>query len=636
MSDWLRERALLRVWSDLGPHVLSAVSMSAREAISEPYEIQLTLLSNRPNIDPDEVLYHGMTVALQHDGEPQRFFHGIVQSLAWDGHAGGRGLTRYNARLVPHLWFLGQTGDCRVFQKRSMADIIRAIMGEHELPPPDFRLRKTHGAREYVTQYNETDLQFVARLLQEEGCFYFFEHSQDNHSLVIADDNSAFRPLGCGPLRFDASAEADEVLTAWRQPKATAQGRVRLTDYDPAAPRKQLDQTHRTILKTGGASARDTFHWPALSHDTSEINDRARYRLEAEEAAVSLAHGQGRHRMFTPGYAFTLAENPQTGGRDEAFVLSAVRHAAVDDTMLSGGGGTSYTASFTAFPSSVPWRMPFSVPRPRMDGVQAALVIGPEGTPIHADPLGRVKVMFFWDHRREADPNMAIWARVIYPWGGDGWGWQSTPRVGTEVAVAFLDGDPDRPVIVGSLYNGHDSTIFSESDKTKTGIRTRSVPRGTSSNFSELSFDDAAGQEVLYIQAEKDMKTLVKNDQELTVNHCRIVHVKQDETITIDNKQSIEIGGGRATLIKSGDDSLELGQGNVSIAADAGAVDVNAMQSITLTVGETSVKIDQAGVTINGMLLDFSAVASLKMHGATVQASADAAMMMSAGLITLN
>ena len=628
MSDWQRGRALLAVTSPLGPNALMAVAMSAHEEISQPFDIRLTLVSEQSEIDPDQLLHHGVDVALQHDGESVRHFHGIVQTFTADGGVGGRGLTRYQMRLVPRLWFLGQTSDCRIFQKKSVPDIIRTIVQEADMPAPVFRLQTPHKPRPYVTQFNETDLQFITRLLQEEGCFYFFEHQDGAHSFVVADHNAAFKPLPEGQMRFDSAVQADDVLTGWRRPRGTTHGRVQLVDYDPEAPQKQLDAQHRTVLKTGGAATRDVMHWPASSYDPGDVRALARYRLEASEAAQALMHGEGCNRTFVPGTSFTLAQDPLDGQQSGTFVLRSVAHEAHDDTVLGGGAGTGYSNSFTAFRTTVPWREPLSVSKPRMEGVHAALVIGPKGTEIHTDELGRVKVMFFWDHRREAHPDQAVWARVVNPWAGNGWGWQSTPRVGTEVAVAFMDGDPDRPVVLGGVYNGNDKPIFAVAQKTRSGIRTRSTLKGAASNFNELSFDDEKGKELVYVQAERDLTVLVKHDQTLTVDHCRVVYVKQDETITIDNN--------RSATITSGNDSLTVSKGNLTIEVSQGAIQISAMQSILLKVGETTVKLDPGGVTVNGMLLDFKAGAMLQTKAPMTQMKSDATMTVKAGLILLN
>jgi len=634
MTDWQRGRALLAVTSPLGPDVLMAVALSAHEEISRLFDIRLTLVSKQAQIDPDTILYHGVDVALQHDGEPVRHFHGIVQSFTAEGGVGD--LTRYQARLVPRLWFLGQTSDCRIFQKQSVNDIVNTVTKDAGMPAPVFRQQNPPKPRPYVTQFNETDLQFITRLLQEEGCFYFFEHRDGDHSFVVADHNGAFKPLPAGPMRFNSAVAADDVLTAWDRPRGTVHGRVRLTDYDPEAPQKKLDAAQPTVLKTGGAATRDVMSWPARSYEPGDVRARVRYQLEAEEATQALVHGKGRNRAFVAGASFTLAGDPLDGQQNGTFVLRSVTHEALDDTMLSDGSGTGYSNSFTAFRAAVPWREPFSVPKPRMEGVHAALVIGPEGTEIHTDDLGRVKVMFFWDHRQEAKPDQAVWARVVNSWAGNGWGWQSTPRVGTEVAVAFMDGDPDRPVVLGGVYNGNDKTIFTEAQKTRSGIRTRSTLSGGTSNFNELSFDDDNGKERVYLQAERDHEVLVKHDQTVTVKHdqtltvdnCRVVHVKKDETITV--------GNNRSATITQGNDSLTVSRGNLKIDVTLGAIAISAMQSIELKVGETSVKLDPTGVTINGMLLNFKAGAMLQTQAPMTQLKSDAVTIVKAGIILLN
>jgi len=282
-----------------------------------------------------------------------------------------------------------------------------------------------------------------------------------------------------------------------------------------------------------------------------------------------------------------------------------------------------------------------------MDGIHTALVLGPQhgkdaqiksqdGEEIHTDSLGRVKVRFYWDHRADATGGQAVWARVVQPWAGKGWGAQFIPRVGTEVAVAFVDADPDRPIVIGGLYNGRDSPIFSDAEKTKSGFRTRSVLKGGKSNFSEFSFDDKSGQELVFLHAEKDLTTEVENDQTTTVKHdqtltvdnCRVVTVKKDETIEITNNRSV--------TIDQGNDSLDVKMGNLSIKADAGKIDVQAMQSITLTVGANSVKIDQQGVTINGIMVKVAGQAMAEVGSPMTKVSGDGMLTLKGGIMMLN
>jgi type VI secretion system secreted protein VgrG len=628
MNSWDRSRALLAAISHLGDDVLMPTALSVREEISEPFDIRVSLVSERHDITADEMLHHAMTIVLRHDGQPVRYFHGIVQSFGAGGRVDGRDLTLYEARLVPRLWFLNQTEDCRIFQNKSVTDIVRAVLQEAGMPPPRFKLQNPHKPREYITQFNEPDLHFLTRLLQEEGAFYFFEHTEGDHELVIADSNGAFARMPGAPLRFDSANADDEVLTGWSRDQATTHGRMRMIDYDPTAPKKRLDAQQQTVLGAGGAAVRDVFRWPALSHDPARVRSLARFRLEADEAAVSLVNGKGRNRVMAAGQYFTLAEDPLDGGKGKPFAIHSVMHDAWDQTFLTSDAGSGYANTFTVLPMDVPWREPFAAERPRMLGVHAALVIGPKGSEIHTDDLGRVKVMFFWDHRRDAAPDQAIWARVIYPWAGNGWGWQSTPRVGTEVAVAFMDGDPDRPVVLGGMYNGDDKPIYPEAEKTRSGIRTRSSLGGAASNFNELTFDDKKGDELVYVQAEKDMRTLVKNDQFLTVNHCRVKHVKVDETVTI--------GNNRAVTIDKGNDTLTVKTGNLTIDTTLGKIDVTALQSITLKVGNSMVKIDQMGVTIKGPILDYEGMALLKTKAPITTLEAPGMMTLKAGIMMLN
>lgn len=632
-----RGRALLDVTSPLGPGALYITGLSARECISQPFDFQLTLLSEQATIDPNAVLNKPMSVVLRHDARPVRYFHGITQHFSADGTVTDRGLTVYRARLVPQLWFLSQTEDCRIFQKETMRQIVEKILREGSVKNVSFDLRSPQPEREYTTQFNESDLDFVSRLLQEDGAFYYFRHTQNDHSLVITDHNGTYGALPSSPLRFDSVSADDSVLTGWHRPHATAHGNMRMSDYDPTQPTATLSVTRNTVLSTAGAAARDVFRWPARSYDSGRITAMTRFRLEAAEASVSTMHGTGRCRDMSPGQYFILSKDPITDEADKGYVIQSVTHEAWDQTMLAGDGGTSYENKFTAFRDNLPWREPFSIPRPRMEGVHSALVIGPPSTEIHTDDLGRVKVRFFWEHRAEAHPDRAVWARVIYPWAGNGWGWQSTPRVGTEVAVAFMDGDPDRPVVLGGMYNGVDKPIYPKAEATKSGIRTRSSLKGGTSNFNELTFDDKKGSELIYVQAEKNMQTLVKNDQTLTVNHNRIKTIKHNETTKIGNDLTETIQKGNRTVkIEKGSDSLEVVLGNIAIKAVAGKIDITAMQSITLTVGDSSVKIDPAGVTIKGMTLKHEAGLMLDTKAPMTMMKTDGMMIVKAGLMLLN
>jgi type VI secretion system secreted protein VgrG len=354
--------------------------------------------------------------------------------------------------------------------------------------------------------------------------------------------------------------------------------------------------------------------------------------------------------------------------------VRSANHHATDDSWLTGGGTPTYSNSFTCFPSPTTWRQHMITARPRMDGVHTALVMGPQsdkdtdiksqdGEEIHTDDHGRVKVRFYWDHRREATGGDAVWARVIQPWAGKGWGAQFIPRVGTEVAVAFVDGDPDRPIVIGGLYNGRDTPIYSKADKTKSGFRSRSSLKGGTSEFNEFTFEDKKGNELVYTQAQKDQKTYVKNDQTLTIDNCRIVTVKKDETVDIQNNQSIKVkmdhdlkvtDGNRSIAVSKGNNLLKVDMGNhdvkiamgnhttdvkmgnVSLKAGLGQIANEAMQSIELKVGQSSIKIDQMGVTITGMMIKIEGQVQTQVKGLMTQINADAMLMLKGAITMVN
>ncbi|MGH7153751.1 MAG: type VI secretion system tip protein TssI/VgrG, partial [Acetobacteraceae bacterium] len=366
----------------------------------------------------------------------------------------------------------------------------------------DYTIQPSGTAREYTAQFNESDLHFATRLMEEEGWFYFFQHSASSHELMVVNQNTAFSDLGATlNLR---GADEDQQITGWTAPTGTTRGKMTLKDYDPANPGTQLQDQQPTTLQTGGATQRDDFRWPAHTFDSGTVTNRAKWEMEAAEASVSLYHGSSRYGPLVAGGKFTITSLP-SNTYDGTYLLRSVNHSASDDTWLNQSGTSSYSNSFAAFPSGVNWRQPMTTPRPRMDGIHVGLVLGPSGEEIYTDDLARVKVQLFWDWRGETTADLGVWARVIQPWAGNGWGTQFIPRVGTEVAVAFVDGDPDRPIVVGGLYNGTQKPIYSQSDKTKSGLRTRSSLNGGTSDFNELTFDDNDGNELIYLQAQKDL-----------------------------------------------------------------------------------------------------------------------------------
>lgn len=643
---------------------------SASEALTEPYLLTIEALSPQENIDPTKLLYQPVCLTLTHWEGPVRYFHGVVRRLR-AGIGRARDQWPYAIEVVPKLWFMGQTRDSRIFQQQTAQDILQKLFDDTGVSPVQFKIFGDKPVREYTVQMNETDFSFATRLLQEEGWFYFFQHSSSAHTLIISDQNTAFQALEQPNVAVIETGYVYSKLNMWRPASVTTHGQTILKDYDLEQPSNPPESTQNTTLQVAGAPIRDAFRWPALATDPSAVNQRTRHWIESAEATASLIEGTGRHVGFCPGFKFVLDKDPLSGAQNQAHVIRSVVHHGTGSVGWAGGPANTYSNSFTAFPAGNTWRERLTVPRPHMYGIYTAVVIGPDGEEIYTDKYGRVKVLFPWDRRKDSTPGGSVWLRVIQPWAGKTWGWQYIPRIGTEVAVAFMDGDVDRPVVVGGLYNAEYMPPFALPDqKTKSGLRTRSTLNGSTSNFSEFSIDDKKGEELVFLHCEKDHTVEVEHDQKLTIDNCRIKNVGADETVAIGGNQSVKIGpfdptksGGdqtveiwnsRSVTIDQSDDSLllkqgnlstklsmgnmsvELSLGNLSTKADVGQISEDALQSITMTVGANSVKIDQTGVTISGIMVKIQGQAMVQIEAPMIQISADAMLQAQGGIVMIN
>lgn len=651
------------------------VLLRAEEGISEAFCFTIDMLANSASVDPDTVLGMPACVTLTHPYGGERHFHGIARSFRAVG-LDKSGNWRYRAELVPKFWFASQTIDSRIFVNITTTAILKKIFTENGFDA-NFKIVAPQHPRAYAVQYNETDYDFAIRLMEEDGCFWYFEHSQDGHRMVVTDSNTAFTTVEKPAVRVVETGNAADVLSRFTRKTATAVGKVTLRDYDPLRPATPVAGEQSTILGAPGTAGRDVHRFPALTATTSVAGHRARLRQEAAEAAANLFEGSSTNPGFVPGKKFTVQKDAWQGDTDTIYVIRRVVHDVTDDFDGTGAAVDSYHHRFEAFPAATPWRDWPQERRPQMAGIHNAVVVGPEGEEIHTDQYGRIKVRFFWDHRRDATADGTIFVRVMQPWSGNTWGWQHLPRVGSEVAVAFVNGDPDHPIVVGSLYNAEQMPPFElPAQKTKTGLRTRSSPKGGTADFTEWSIDDKKGAELVFFHAQKnfteevenDHSTLVMRDQKLKVDHDQSTHVVHDqdlkvgndqsthvvhdqnlkvdnvrihkvgktEDITIGDAQTNKIGNGRTTAISKGDEKLTVDMGNISIAASMGKIEMTAMQSIELKVGSSSVKIDQMGVTIKGMMVSIEGTLQLDLKGLMTNVKGNAMLMVKGGLVMIN
>jgi type VI secretion system secreted protein VgrG len=608
------EKKSLLALTSTAEHSLTPVRMTAREKISELFHFEIEAVATG-TIDARGMLNKPACLAVNHGDKPTRYFHGIVSEFGPIEQSGVVD-TLYRMVLVPQLAQANIRSDCRLFFNKTAEDILKTIFNDAGVTKNAFRLYSQPTPRKATAQFNETSLHFVSRLMEEEGWYYFFEHASDGHTLVVTNDNNGFATIPGATLRLGVGTTAD-MLTEFRKSEEFAPGKVSLRDYDFDVPSKNLKVDQSTILKHGGTANRAVFHWPALTRETSQAKDRAKWRMEAAEAAVSLLDAEGDMASLIAGGKFKLRDK---AGAETVHVVREIIHSAEDDSgSRRGEAASTYSNRFAAFANTVPWRQPMTTARPRMEGLHTAVVLGPSGEEIYTDDQGRIKIRFFWDWREDATADSSDWVRVVQPWAGNQWGGQFIPRVGTEVAVAFMDADPDRPIVIGGFYNGNDKPIFPVAEKTKLGFRSRSVTKGGTDDFNEFSFDDKKGQEMVFLHAQKDMTTEVEHDQKLKVDNDRTVIVTGNEKVTIEQ-------GNQTTEVKLGD---------ISVKADLGSITVEALQSITLKVGQNSIKIDQMGITLSGMMIKIDGQIQTEVKGLMTQVSGTAMLQLSGGIIMI-
>jgi type VI secretion system secreted protein VgrG len=641
--------------------------LSGHEQISRTYEYTAQLSTGSVQIDQNKLLDQPVTVQL---GDPcglGRYISGIVSHVSQVPYASGS-LWRYRLTIVPKLFFLKQTKDCRFFHAQSAPDIIAAIFSDFGI---DFenRLQDSYGPHDYTVQFNESYFDFTQRILEDAGIFYFFKHSETGHTLVLADDKTAFTAINNPDIMLQDTGARWLGLSDIHRVDKTGIGQYTVDDYNPAQDPLTSAAVRGQQPVGGGSSGafqRTHYTWPAVRGTSEHATKKANNRAAASEANAQLYRGSGGSPDFVPGGTFTLNNDPL---KIYNYVIHSVSYMAEDNAAQASGGAGSIQMQFLGFPASAEWREPPTVHPPVMAGVYSAKVIGPDGEDIYTDDLGRVQLWFPWDTRGEIKAAQTFWARVIQPWAGPNWGTQFLPRVGMEVAVAFLEGDVNRPVVVGAMYNAKTAPVFAPAEKNKSGIRTRSTLNGDSTQYNELSFDDTSGSELVFLRAQKDSNTTIANNQTLSVGHDRQmkisndqtlqvgndhhVTIRNDESITINGQQSVTVQNDQSITIQSGDQSVTLNDGDQSISLKTGsqsvqldmgditmqvtqgAISMSAMQSITMRVGDNSVVIDQSGITVNGMLVELMATGSANFSGAMVAISGDGEVSMTAPAIMI-
>jgi len=545
--------------------VLLLETLQGHEALGRPYKFQLGLLSQEPNLDPDDVLGKPLAVGIKLNNGDDRFFHGIVTDFSKLGTTHLH--TRYAAELRPALSLLGYTFDCRVFNDpaQDALGIVTAVLAKRGLTDLESGAIKDHPyrSREFCVQYRESDLRFMQRLLEEEGIYYFFKHEESKHTLVLADSFtghqtvSGYESILYTPKERQA-AGAEEHFWGMKVRRALYPGRhTVLSGYAPTAMRPRQPRFGRaTSEDLVTAYPFEHYDAPGGLSNPEEAQQETTVRSQARRVLHTSIEVEGN--TMGVGLGNLLALRPGQLMSDDGDSIPFWSEADFDKQYLVVGASYSlsvnqhetgdvaadepFKARYQLLDSQVEFRPSRVTPKPRMPGRQTALVVGPAGEEIWTDKFGRVMVQFDWDRLGERNQRSSCWVRVAQAWSGGKFGAQYLPRVGQEVLVAFLDGDPDRPMITGSLYNKDNMPPYDlPAHQTQSGIKSRSSKGGTASNFNELRFDDKQGHEELHMQAEKDMSTQVKHDQTLHVGMDRSIVVGNDETNLVKNDRQTTV-----------------------------------------------------------------------------------------------
>ncbi len=655
----------LSVSTPLGDDVLLLRSFSGHESLSHLFEYELEMLSTDDAIDPTAIVGHRITFEMNPTGNAPRYFNGFVNRFRYVGQTDLS--TTYRATVVPWTWFLTQTTDCRIFQNKSVPQIIEQIFADLSFDHFKFALTGRYEPREYCVQYRETDFEFVSRLMEEEGIFYFFLHDADRHTLVMADQTSAYFKIDDGAVEFadpDRTGDLLDQITDWEHRYEFRPGRWAQTDFNFKKPALNLMSNEQTIVNFANNSGFEIYDYPGRFAKRGLGESLTRVRMEELEAGHDTVAGTSTYRSFSPGGKFVVRRHRTAAEVGRAYVLTTVRtSASVNDSYLAGSGAPEirFENQFECIPDSTVFRPPRLSGKPIVEGPQTAVTVGPKGEEIYTDEFGRVKVQFHWDREGQLDENSSCWLRVSQVHAGAKWGGIDLPRIGEEVIVDFLEGDPDQPIISGRVYNGQNRPPFAlPGGMTRSGMKSQ-THKGQ--GFNEISMDDTAGNEQIRLNGQYNMDSAVGNNQTLKVGVDRtgeignndaltvgvdsVEQVGNDKTVTVGNNMNVDVGNklvmnaGSSITLKCGASKLHMNSGGVitisgTIITTAAAANASVVAPMTQVVGGVMLTTIGGINMMSGGVCHVGAAALASVAGGKVDIAASGKTSIKGGIITLN
>jgi type VI secretion system secreted protein VgrG len=665
-----QQHRFLAIETKLGTDKVLLKSFSINEQLGRLFQMEVELTSEDRAIKFEDVVGTSATVRLKMPDGRTRYFNGVVNRFVQEEQQ--QSYARYRATLVPWPWLLTRTADCRIFQNKKVPDIIEEVFKDHGFNDYKLKLSGSYKPWEYCVQYRETDFNFVSRLMEQEGIYYFFDHQDGKHTLVLADSAAAHETFeGYDTLVYrpptTRQEENKETVTDWVIEKEVQPGMYVVSDFNPMTPKAPLLGNANVSRQHQGADY-EIFDYPGEFEERAEGEDYAKLRIQELQTQHEILRAQATARGVAAGYKFTLKGHPRADQNHGYLITRASIHVNAGEYETGKGADDEfYSCSFAAIPASQQFRAPRLTPKPLIQGPQTAIVVGPKGEEIYTDEHARVKVHFHWDRHDKQDENSSCWIRVSQHWAGKEWGSIHIPRIGQEVIVEFLEGDPDRPIITGRVYNADQTPPYDlPSNKTQSGIKSHSTKGGGAPNFNELRFEDKKGDELVFLQGEKDLIIQIKNDASEEIGHDRNLLVKHDQIEQVQNDRTEDVKGAHTesigkdrTLKISGKESKDVGDtlslavtGDVTEDFKAGHTEqtanaytlkadtlvIEGQTKVTIKVGGSSITLDSSSIKIatSGTLdLESSAQLSAKSSAGT-EVSSDAITTIKGSQVMIN
>ncbi|MEX6664263.1 type VI secretion system tip protein TssI/VgrG [Pseudomonas sp. W2-17] len=589
-----------------GGQELLLESFAGSEGLSTDFGFKLELISDDASVKLKSAIGQAATIEIELATGGSRYINGHVLSFGNNGSDGG--MSRYSAYVGSWLSLIAQRYDSQVYQDQTVEQVIRKVFSRYEgLAKYEFRVRRTLKPHSYITQYRESDSHFVMRLLEQEGLFFYFEHTADSHTLIIMDDSSSLTPLPEQPqVRFHTASvtETSDSITQWSSAREFQAAKISVQTFDYRQPANRIPVTMNSLNQQGDVPSYEIFDYMGqYTHGTHEDGELlVRNRIEALELKGKTFLGISNCRAMRPGYTFEMTqhyEHDAGSPEDRQFLLMSIEHHGSNN--YTTGGQAGYANKFYCVRKKIKFRPQMELLKPAISGPQTAIIVGPPGEEIYTDELGRVKVQFHWDRYGQFDDKSSCWVRVAQSGASGGFGSIQIPRVGDEVVVVFLDGNPDRPLIMGSVYNSKNTPPWSlPANKTQSGFLTRSTKgHGGTANF--FRFEDKSGAEQIIMHAERNMDT----------------EIELDETHKVGGNREIAVNGTHTEVIKK-DTVMNVQDGSLTIQVDKQFVQISAQTHIILQVGSSSIKITDGRIEITSDSVDIFGKNDTFVHGKRV------------------